>query len=64
MVARLGNVLYWAGCALAGLMVFLALGEAQAHWGSGASLWESQYLIGAVLFWTVGRALRYILAGT
>jgi hypothetical protein len=63
MLARLGNVLYWAGCAFAilsvGLAVFMALSP-------GAYNPVSMVVFGAVIgvvLWLMGRACRYVLAG-
>ena len=66
MLARLGNVLYWLGCIVAALLVI-----------GGFALWfsEGRYrpdgynvLIGfgvvAFVVWLIGRACRYVLAGT
>ena len=64
MIARLGNVLYWAACVLAVLVAVFSLVSfvdsplQQYDWanlafrgGIGASVW------------VVGRALKYVLAG-
>jgi hypothetical protein len=75
MAARLGNVLYWLGCAIAvvfGLVFFVALLSGvpghEVHDGYGLSLtvygWRALYAGLAVGGWLVGRASRYILAGT
>jgi hypothetical protein len=59
MVARLSNVLYWVGCIVAALIValfqVLAFQEPQYEWGMAIS---------GLAPWLIGRALRYILAGT
>jgi hypothetical protein len=61
MITRLGNVLYWAGCVLAA--VVLALGAWVSLEGR-----EVGYVLGAAIglaaiIWLVGRACRYVLAG-
>lgn len=63
MTARLGNVLYWAGCAIAGL---IALGcIAVGFSGRDDSTITALLLFApAVVVYLIGRALRYILAGT
>ena len=64
MAERLGHVLYWTGCVLAILTiaigVFLSLDE------SNTFAWEVRVIaiVIAVLFWLIGRACRYVLAGT
>jgi hypothetical protein len=68
MAARLGNILYWAGCALAGFFVLLAL---IACFGGffGGSMQQDEMLRYAVTCalrgfacWLVGRGFRYVLA--
>jgi hypothetical protein len=64
MAARLGNVLYWLGCAVG--LVFFAGGYVLISSG-GYRLQAFDYvLVGtpAVVAWLIGRALRYVLAGT
>jgi hypothetical protein len=56
MTARLGNVLYWAGCIIAALIVFGA-------WGLINSIDDPQAIVivtvvPALLVWLVGRAMR------
>ena len=59
MVERLGNVLYWTGCAAAAGLCLLAL------LAFGSDNPDVSILIAAVGAgcWLLGRALRYILAG-
>lgn len=62
MVARLGDVLYWALSGLSGLIVIFG---AFANLKSHPPDWET-FLIavaGAFLVWLFGRACRYVLAG-
>ncbi|HZS57602.1 MAG TPA: hypothetical protein VFA65_24590 [Bryobacteraceae bacterium] len=65
MVARLGNVLYWLGCA-----------AATATFAIGVGIWVTDnpsnhpgtyflvILLLACVPWIIGRACRYVLAGT
>jgi hypothetical protein len=61
MAARLGDVLYWAGCLIGGLLVINGIWpyvETQRYHSD--MLW----VVGAgVVCWLIGRACRYVLAG-
>lgn len=65
MAARLGNVLYWTGLVIAALVVagglFLSFAMVQE-----SDAWFVRIItaISAALAWGVGRACRYVLAGT
>ena len=63
MVERLGDVLYWTGCAaaiaVAGLFVLAVVDSGRDDWWIVAAL-GAAYSAGC---WVLGRALRYILAG-
>lgn len=63
MVARLGDVLYWLGCIIAGLFGILIL--ISLIWGTGTTEPFGVILFGvaAVIIWTIGRACRYVMAG-
>jgi hypothetical protein len=63
VIARLGNVLYWAGCSFG--MLFAIGGIAAAlHESSGFSWLVLLFFLGlALLAWLAGRACRYVLAG-
>lgn len=63
MLARLGNVIYWAACIVAALWL-VPIGIVIASPGSEAVLWCSIYAAASALSWAVGRAVRYVLAGT
>jgi hypothetical protein len=65
MAARIGNVLYWLGCILAGLITLLAVGMylAEQHNKNEALLVSGFVLIFALVSWSVGWACRYILSG-
>jgi hypothetical protein len=65
MAARLGHVLYWLGCIIAGLLALFAViivSEGQSRteytWYTAAFV-----LVFAVAAWLIGRACRYVLAG-
>jgi hypothetical protein len=64
MAERLGNVLYWIGCicavAIAGIGVILYLGEP----GHAAPAILLAFLVFALIALGIGRAIRYVLAGT
>ncbi len=62
MFERLGKVIYWAACAVSGLLAVLGIASLlfanePAKWGLFA-IW----LGGALLVWLSGRAVLYILA--
>lgn len=66
MAARLGRVIYWAGCAVAAIGVLLAAVvflswemSPPAH----AINWMLLYVGVAAAAWLFGRAARYVLAG-
>jgi hypothetical protein len=63
MLARLGDVLYWAGCLLGILLVVAAVALYNVGTG-GDKVVIPPILIGfAVVVWLIGRACRYVLAG-
>jgi hypothetical protein len=68
MVARLGNVFYWLGCLVAGVFLLVTLANAaMSFFGSDhpVSIYQIAFSIGAAsASWLIGRALRYIFAGT
>ncbi len=59
MGARLGQVLYWVGSIMAGL---LALAGVFVLFGS-KPLMSLLFLIPAAIVWGIGRAMLYVLAG-
>jgi hypothetical protein len=70
MLARLGNVFYWMGCGLAVLAWVIAIlmiyGD-YAHLGPPRS--DFYFVLGlaavtSIVIWLLGRAARYVLAGT
>ena len=62
MVERLGNVLYWTGCAAAvGVVILSSVNDVRR--GTVDSFTITVAVVGAVGCWALGRALRYILAG-
>lgn len=61
MLARLGNVLYWAACILSAAILVLGF----TFWGSNEpNVFVVFAMVPAAIIWAVGRALRYILADT
>ena len=63
MAARLGNVIYWAGCGIA-VLPLLALAAVVISPGQDALFGYVGYPALAALVWLFGGAARYILAGT
>jgi hypothetical protein len=65
MAERIGNVLYWLGCIVAGLIALFAVGMylAEGHNKGEALLVSGFILVFAFIAWLAGRACRYILAG-
>jgi hypothetical protein len=62
MLARLGNVLYWAACIIAVILVGIGIEQvSQPRNNSGVFFF---FAVPALIIWAVGRALRYILADT
>ena len=64
MIARLGNVLYWAACILAAVVAaFSLVGFVDSPMRQYD--WANLAFFGAIGLgvWLVGRALRYVLAG-
>ena len=61
MLARLGDVLYWAGCLIGGLLVINVIWsyiETQRYSR------DDLFIVGVgVVCWLIGRACRYVLAG-
>jgi hypothetical protein len=67
MLARLGNVLYWAGCIFAAIIVGLGIyvfwiAEGQVR-SNGVPVLIG-FLVVAIAVWAIGRACRYVLSGT
>jgi hypothetical protein len=67
MAARLGNVLYWLGCAL-GVLTLLTipfgLAFPRGAFGGVDFIYVVFVIIVASLIWLVGRACRYVLSGS
>lgn len=61
MVARLGIVLYWAGCFVAGVIAII-YGYVFVTEGGDAPLVVFAVFL-ALVSWLLGRAARYVLAG-
>jgi len=63
MLERLGNVLYWLGCAGAAVVVGVsALIVSDAPHPISTTAWIAIF-VAAFLIWLTGRAIRYVLAG-
>jgi hypothetical protein len=64
MLSRLGNVLYWLGCAAAvGTIVIAAFTViSDAYFRSEPLIYIFPIVI-ALMFWLIGRACRYVLSG-
>lgn len=62
MAARLGLVIYWAGCILAGLLVLFGMYAAsvEPHGAVGIMVGAGG---AAAVAWLLGRAVRFVLAG-
>jgi hypothetical protein len=66
MLARLGDVIYWAALTFAGLVLLYFLAGSLISTGADMStrLWSAGAGAGiALLCWLVGRAARYLLSG-
>ena len=63
MVARLGDVLYWAASTVAALLAAFVLMVFMLADGKGESLFQVLGVVTAGVIWLVGRACRYVLAG-
>ncbi len=64
VLARLGNVLYWLCTGVAVLSVLGGVGGA-IFGGTNIEWWQG-FAAGAavaIVFWGIGRAVRYVLAG-
>ncbi len=60
MFKRLGNVLYWIGCILAGIAVLVGVAFL---FMPGEALFFVMACFSALAIWVTGLALRYILGG-
>lgn len=64
MAARMGRVLYWVGCIIAGLLVLLGIFFALlAETTNGVVGVLTAFIPYAVVVWLIGRVCRYFLAG-
>jgi hypothetical protein len=62
MPARLGDVLYWSGCVVAGCLALVAFVAARNANDTGIIV-GVVFAVSALIAWIVGRACRYVLAG-
>jgi hypothetical protein len=62
LITRLGNVIYWTGCALAIVWIGFSLFASgyEPRWG----IWVEVGLGGAAMIWVLGRSIKYVLSGT
>jgi hypothetical protein len=63
MLARLGNVLYWAGCLISIVIVGLVLYGIAFGTGQGNPFIQGLLLVIAAGSWLIGRACQYVLSG-
>ena len=65
MIDRIGNVLYWLACSVAGLTVIagIAIYASEGRTRSDGLGVLAGFCVAAFLLWLVGRACRYILSG-
>jgi hypothetical protein len=61
MLARFGNVIYWTAC---GLALLLLVGYFRT-WPGQTPFYHNEIvlLIGAVVVWLIGRAIKYVFSG-
>ncbi len=62
MFERLGKVIYWAACAVSGLLAVLGILTLVSSDDSGKWFLSVIWLGGALLVWLSGRAVLYIFA--
>ncbi len=65
MLVRLGNVIYWLGCAIAVILFIVAIFGAFAANESSANRITIAVLsaLAGLAAWVIGRACKYVLAG-
>jgi len=63
MVARLGDVLYWAASGVAALLAAFVLMVFMLADGKGEPIFQVLGVVIAGIIWLIGRACRYVLAG-
>jgi hypothetical protein len=63
VVERLGDALYWGASFVAALLAPLAAAVALLNTGPNGPFIAVIFAFLAVIFWLVGRACRYVLAG-
>jgi hypothetical protein len=61
MLARVGDVIYWFGCVVAGGILAIGVGD---YWfGQGRLSVLFSWIALAAILWLVGSAIRYVLTG-
>jgi len=63
MAERLGIVLYWAGCILAGSYMLLMLYLVSTDTSPVTALKLAATFLPALVLWLLGKGLRYVLSG-
>ena len=65
MLARLGNIIYWAACFVAAVVWFVGLSNLWLAEGEDpkARVVAVACVVGGFVIWLAGRAVRYILTG-
>lgn len=64
MLVRLGEVLYWAGCIISALILTAGVLLFSGTTGGDLLFYASLTAIAAILTFLLGRAARYVLAGS
>jgi hypothetical protein len=63
MLARLGDVIYWAGAGIAWLFVAYGLWAYVFHHNTDRLFWLIVSGVWAIVTYLIARACRYVLAG-
>lgn len=63
MPARLGEVIYWAGCVMAAAIIMLWVYLTSLGTGLGDVTGFLFFAVVAGVVWIIGRACRYVLSG-
>ena len=68
MAAKLGQVIYWACCVIAAMLIAFPILAIPYNWIEGAPLQPQYVMLGFfaladIVIWLIGRATKYVLAG-
>lgn len=63
MVARLGRVMYWAGCAFGMALLVLGIMGGIANHGADGWFYSIVCVVLAAIGWSIGRLCLYALGG-